>query len=355
MEELKTKLSESEALNKIQQVSEEISESQRNTERSILGWIMGPSEELSQETSEQRLYDEMNQDANLGNIDQLIQELSHKYSMSTADKVSLQHILEKHHQSSNGDKTQRSQNTGSSWEDPETETIMTQSLFATKAFLENSLKSLQKSIKDANFTTESLSMASDKLVNVSEVIRVSELMGNAVFDLVAEKISQITQLKENLNITQVEQFATAQAKNTVQKMNSIVNKTVEKLSKVRDEVESNKQIKKLRKGADKIFNGFVKAAGNKWKEFSKMLAKLFFKSSGKDEETKRYREGRFENEKTGVDDRRRMKHHDNDKSSWKKKINEESHHGHGRHFERVHEEFGYWEKHRNNWQSRSFS
>ena len=334
MEELKAKLSKSEALNKLRETTDE------NSDRSILGWIMGPSDELADENAEDELIEEATSDqdaASIGNnINQIIEELSQKYSISSADKLSLQQILQKR-QTSN---QENSGNQESSWDDAET--IMAQSLAATKAFLENSLKSLQNSIREANFTTEALS--SGKFVNVSEVIRVSETMGNAVFELVAEKISQIADLKENLNMSQVEEFATAQAKNTVHKMNSIVNKTVEKLSKVRDEVESNKQVRKLKKGAGKVFNEFMKGLGEKWKDFSKLVSGSFFKKKESRYEESRsfaYEEQRFERSDSG------HKYQDNEKPFWKKKSKENRHERHSQHFHRE-EEFAQWRKHRNN-------
>merc|ERR550532_3959702 len=105
---------------------------------------------------------------------------------------------------------------------------MSDSLSSTKLYLEDYLKTFRNSLQNMNLTSASLFNAThENLINVSEVLRVSEMVRNAVFDVITAKMGKISEMKDNLTLSQVEEFANTQAKATVDKLNNVVTKTVE--------------------------------------------------------------------------------------------------------------------------------
>ena len=184
-----------------------------------------------------------------------LKEFVDRYSISASDKHLLEKLLR--------EKVTKQDPSGTGSTDMLQ--LMTDSLASTKSFLHHYLSNFQTSLNNLNMTSQSVFNGShENILNVSEVLRVSELVGNTVFEVLSDKMTTISQLKQNLTLDQVEEFASSQAQATVSKLNNIVSKTAKKLSTVKDGIASNEQLVKLKKEANKVMDTVVKGAVSQW-------------------------------------------------------------------------------------------
>ena len=189
-----------------------------------------------------------------------LKDIIDKYGLVEEDKKALQDIiLEK-------------VDTKSTSTEPNIIEQMSESLNATKKFLYSYLNNFQTAFKNLNLTSDSqTNMTQDNILNVSKILSMSEVVGNTVFEILAEKMATISDVKHNLTLEQVEEFANTHAEATVAKINRVVSKTTQKLSDIKDGISSNQQVQKLKREVDKTVTKFLKGAVSQWNKFTNVF------------------------------------------------------------------------------------
>ena len=195
-------------------------------------------------------------------------EILSKYSLSADDQRSLKMLLEqKAKAAENIENEERAESRA-----PNIVDQMSESLNSTKKFLFKYLGDFQNTFKTLNLTSNAaeklVNSSKGSILNVSNVLSMTELVGNTVFEILSDKMAKISEVKQNLTLQQVEDFANQQAQATVSKLNNVVSKTVDKMSKVKNDIASNKHVQKLKKEVDKTVSKFIKGAVNQWNIFS---------------------------------------------------------------------------------------